>query len=231
MAGGSTSVVRGDAVAVGVALIVLGALALVYGVAVGPLAWAALAVAVPAGALMIARGRAAYRTLLREEITKHAGFDPGPSPVPWIDDTVWRAVNGFDAGRDAPMILRKQVEPHLRVFGDDAVRAFEDPRLRSVSEDERRLAGGRGEAVQEPPDLEALLAALAATPGRFIALGIRVPVCCGALARLVSLAPGPSDAGRYLPAGGPEEGSEGRVGLHAFVCAACGARYSTDPAW
>jgi hypothetical protein len=225
------AVVRGDLAALGVLLVVSG---LVAAVAAGRLGAALGLPAALVGVLLVRWARRSRRALLTEVARAHLGFDPGPSPVPWIADDLWRAHNGFDPELDAPGLLVAEVEPGLPAFGRDATGAFTNVILRPVTPEERSLAPVEpvpaGTPVPEPGDADALKAALDATPGRFVAVEPRWPICCGRPATLERDRP---DGGRtralHLPPspGSVEAGSAS--GIHGFRCRACGRRYATDP--
>lgn len=236
------AVVRGDVTTVGVVLVVLGlGLGLSVPLAGRPPGLLALGLSLAAvGAYGVRRGRAAWRALVREVVEAHAAHDPGPSPVAWVHDDVWRAANRFDPALDAPMLLRAEVERGLRAFGHDADGAFVTVHLRPVRADEAELVGPDGEAPPPRPpdggDAETLRARIAATPGRRIVVEPVWPVCCGRPAVLVSVRPDARDRrARFLagPTGGPGVGSEDAAwrGVHGYRCAVCGRRWATDPAW
>lgn len=236
------AVVRGDATTVGVVLVALG-LGLGLSVPVGDRPPWMLAVGLTvsaAGAFVVRRARAAWRTLVREVVEAHAGHDPGPSPVAWVHDEVWRSANRFDPALDAPMRLRAEVERGFRAFGDDSDGAFVTVHLRPVRADEAALVPGDGEpATAVPPeggDGETMRARLAATPGRRIVVEPVWPVCCGRPSVLVSVRPDARDRrARFLagPTGGPGVGEDDAAwrGVHGYRCATCGRRWATDPAW
>lgn len=231
-----TWVIRGDLSSVGILLLLAGLGWLNVGVMGWTPAWTAGGglVMMALGAGLLRHTRRAWRALLEEVVARHAHDDPGPSLVPWIHDEVWRAKCGFDPELDGPTVLRAEVDPHLVPYPDDVGVAFREPILRPVSEAEQGLIPAEEVegAVPEPGDGRALRERLVKTPGRFIALAPRWPVCCGRLATLTSLTADPSDGSLYLPAGGSAEGDpEAPAGLHTYQCRACGRRYRTDPAW
>lgn len=233
------AVIRGDVTSTGLVLLLAGlAGTLVSAAGVIPGALGALcAVGAAAGVLLIYVGRRAWREMLREVAAHHAHFNPGDSPVPWLSDELWRERNRFDVALDAPMLLMAEVDPMVPAFGSDATGAFTEPVLRPVTPEERGLA-----AVDEVPpdapvpdalDVDGTVAALGATPGRFITVAPRWPICCGRLATLEAVtSAGRHERALYLPpqAGQAAEEVAGR-GSHSFQCRACGRRYATDPGW
>jgi hypothetical protein len=233
------AIIRGDAAAAGIAAALGGlTLAVIAGLA-GDFGWTALGVvALVAGAWGVAWSRRQYRCMLSDVARRFEGYEPPPNPVTWISDEVWLDANRFTPALDAPVELMSEVDPAVRAFRDDAVRAFEDPALRPVSDEERALIPeARGvEAASEVKrgTAEMLLGALRATPGRFIAMGVRFPVCCGALTTLVGTRPEQRPAGAVcLPpvAGAIEDAADPLAGMHAFTCKVCGRSYATDPSW
>ena len=94
----------------------------------------------PVGAALVWWARRAYGRLLGEVVRTWAEHDPGPSPVAWIADEVWRQRNRFDPELDAADELRSQIDRSVRPFRDAAQGAFESPTLRPVSDAERGLA-------------------------------------------------------------------------------------------
>lgn len=227
--------IRGDATQLGLLLVVLAFLGVVIGATTGPGLLAMLAVPTALGGLVLVRwGRRLYRAALAEAAAPFLDHDPGPTPVLWISDAVWRARNGFDPSLDAPMLLLAEVDPDVhKVFGSDADGAFRDPVLRRVTDAERDdtpVAHGREDAPP-PGDDEALLQALRDTPGRLVAVSPRWPVCCGRLTTLVALTTDAlPDGARWLAADPEAPVGEG-PGQHGYVCRACGRAYATDPAW
>lgn len=226
------AVIRGDVTALGVALAGFGLLPAVT--MQGPdQAGAGLVVAL-AGVVLARWGVLAKRALLAEVRVCFADHDPGPSPVPWIGEDLWRARNRFDPGLDAGDVLLAEVDPDIRPFGEDARGAFSLPTLRPVSAAERE-ATPTGEPLApapEPGEPEALLERLLTTPGRFVALEPRWPVCCDRLAVLLateSAGPRPDPVTPLPPV--PDRDLPTGEGLHAYRCAICGRAYATDPRW
>jgi hypothetical protein len=209
----------------GVAFGVVTAVAHDVGLAVGGAACAA------AGFAVVAWARARYREMLAEVCAKLDGYDPGPSPVSWVDDAVWRDRNAFSPELDAPVELMSEVDANVRPFAADAVRAFEGLTLRPVSDEERSLCPPGTAGVPGPVGTaDELLAMLRATPGRLVAVGVRWPVCCGALPKLVWLEGiGLRPSATFLGERGPDD--DGDRGQVAFVCGGCGRAWSTDLAW
>jgi hypothetical protein len=233
-------VVRGDAIAASLMLCFAGGLTfggLVLGaVSMGPGLLGA--VAIGAGLLGLRWSRQAYRALLAEVVTRFAGHDPGPSPVPWVGDAVWRAKNRFDPFLDAPNELLAEVDPMFPGFGKDGGRGVLQPVLRPVGEDERMLVAAppapEVEVVTPSGEAGHLLERLAATPGRTLVVSPRWPVCCRQLTVLVGLndVARPEEAiylGEQLPIDGA--GRPGGQGQHSYRCGRCGRAYATDPAW
>ncbi len=234
--------IRGDGTALGVVLIAAAAL-LLAGSATGTLALstagAGALLAASLGATAIGWNRRAYRAMLIGAAARYADHDPGPSPVAWISDRGWRARNRFDAVVDAPTELLAEVDPMVRSFEADARGALIKPVLRPVSDAERQLTPTESlpSNLPLPPrgPLDTLLGSLGQTPGRFIALSARWPVCCGRLSTLDGVQ-GEQDCppGVYLAAEGEDltlDGDRDEAGLHRFQCRECGRRYATDPAW
>lgn len=233
------AVIRGDITSSGLVLILAGLGGALVG-AVGvipPAAGAVCALGAAGGVMAVYLGRSWWRQLLAEVTEAHAEFDPGPSPVAWVSETIWRARNAFDPSLDAPVMLMAEVDPMVRAFGDDATGAFTEPVLRPVNAEERGLATldevPHGVAVPEAFDITGTLANLTQTPGRFICVAPRWPICCGRLATLESVTSELRPPGAlYLPpqSGEASEDPAGK-GIHSFQCRACGRRYATDPAW
>jgi len=190
-----------------------------------------------AGVLVLIHARRTWLSLVDAVRAAHAHDVPDPSPVPWVDDRLWRAANGFDPDLDASMILRAEVEPGLVVYPHDVGPAIREPLLRPVGDAEQALASPApvpDEApVPEPGDLAALRTALEeATVGRFLVLAPRWPVCCGRLSTLTARTADPHDGSLYLPGGRNADGNpEGPIGQHTYQCRACGRRYRTEPHW
>jgi hypothetical protein len=230
------AVIRGDATAGGIALVVVAAVVGVSGVGVGPkIAGGLLLVG---GLALVRWSRARWRELVAEVVRRHSGVDPGASPAPWISDAVWRKHNRFDPVLDAHNELLAEIDPLLPRFGQGTTRAFEGVALRPVADSERALAPVDPEAADgpapEPDTADRLLAALAATPGRLIGVGVRFPVCCGRPSTLVSTGAEDRVAGAAFlaeHAGGELGQADPLRGQHGFRCRACGRRYATDPAW
>jgi hypothetical protein len=87
-----------------------------------------------------------------------------------------------------------------------------------------------GAPVPEPGDAATLKAALDATPGRFVAVEPRWPVCCGRPATLERDRPdGERGRALHLPASPGAVDDPAASGIHGFQCRACGRRYTTDP--
>lgn len=233
------AVIRGDLAAVGLLSLVGGTIVAGASLLAVLPAWAVVPGLVVAalGALAMVHARAAWLGLVEEVRDRHADDDPGSSPVAWVDDGVWRQRNGFDPALDAPMILRAEVEPELRVYPRDVGPAIREPVLRPVSDAEQSLATEEpvadGLPVPSAGDRAALLRALEEeTEGRFLVLAPRWPVCCGRLSTLVALTADPHDGSLFLPAGSHADADpHGPIGQHTFQCRACGRRYRTEPAW
>lgn len=233
-------VIRGDLTSLGLA-VALGGVAAGVGALLGELPLVPTlvggAVATLCGAALVRWSRARWRAMLAEVIAAHDADTPGPSPVPWIDDALWRSVNRFDPEIDAAGLLVASIEPGRAAFGTDATGAFTEPVLRPVADEERELATPAAVPDDAPPprrgDAPTLQAELAGTPGRFIAVGPRWPVCCTGLATMVSHRAADRDpAALFLaPPGAGEEVDRTGRGLHGFQCHACGRRYATDPTW
>jgi hypothetical protein len=135
------AVIRGDVAAGGLVLVMSGAvLGAVWLSGAGLLPGLLALALVPTGVALVWWARRAYGRLLGEVVRTWAGHDPGPSPVPWIADGVWRQRNRFDPELDAADELRSQIDRSVRPFRDAAQGAFESPTLRPVSDAERGLA-------------------------------------------------------------------------------------------
>lgn len=228
------AVIRGDVAATGIALGVLAAVIGVSGVGVGPKV--AGLVLLVAGLGIVGWSRRRYRELLVEVAQRFAGHDPGPSPVVWVSDAVWRARNGFHPVLDAANELVAEVDDTMPRFGAPTTRGLEAPVLRPVSDNERALvaAGAPSEPLPPAGTGAELLGLLQGTPGRLIGVGVRWPVCCGRLAVITSTTPEERAPGAvFLPEHAGQEAwdVDARRGLHGFECRACGRRYATDPAW
>lgn len=230
-------VIHGDASAIGLIACLGGAGLSVAAFAAGwPLGWAALGLALASGGTaLVAWTRRAWLALLDDVRARHAGDDPGDSPVPWVADRVWREANGFDPVLDAPMVLRAEVQPSLRVYPHDEGPAVVDPVLRPVSDAERELQPAQPIAEGTPPpsaDADGLRASLVGTPGRFVVLGPRWPVCCGRLSTLTARTPRADERAITLPAQGMADGDPHTPpGLHTYACPACGRVWRTHPTW
>lgn len=235
-----TLVIRGDLTTVGVAAVLAGVVlaGLVAAGAVPPAPGLLLGgVAAASGVALVRWSRVRWRALLQEVTRAHEDLDPGDSPVAWIGDGLWRARNAFDPSLDAEILLLSEVDPLVRGFGQEGQGAFSEPILRPVTPEERALAPAtelpEGLALPPKGDADALLAALATTPGRFIAVAPRWPVCCGGLTTLVSVrADTLSPKARYLPVEtGQDLDPDDPRGTHGFVCHRCGRHYASDPGW
>jgi hypothetical protein len=235
------AILRGDATALAVAMLGLGALliALAVGDGRGAEAGAGL-LSLLGGGFLLRTSRTAWRAEIARVAAAHAGHDPGDSPVAWIADVVWREANGFDPELDAINELVAEVDPSVPRFADSARGGLESPCLRLVQDAERAMAsedasataGGTALPPSGAPDV--LLAALRATPGRLIGVSVRWPVCCGGLTVLTSRDPTAPLAGavwlgdRVTPI---QPGDAVPVLPHRFLCRHCGRRYATEPAW
>lgn len=227
------AVIRGDVPALGLVMTVSGAVmgaVWLSGAGEGP-GWLALGL-IPAGLGLVVWGRSRYRELLGEVVRRFAGHDPGPSPVAWIAEEVWRERNRFNPELDAADELRAEVDPKTPPFARAAKGAFEAPVLRPVSDAERDLCRtGSASGVDTPRgDADALLEVLRTTPGRFIATGIRWPVCCGGLTVLAAVGPGSGpDGAMVLRDAGQEDALD--ASMHGFRCPRCGRGWRTTPVW
>ncbi|MCB9662729.1 MAG: hypothetical protein H6732_01355 [Alphaproteobacteria bacterium] len=232
------AVIRGDPVLGGVVLVVAG-VGLAIATGLGLLPWPVLGVALVCGAVglgLVRWSRATYRRLLADVVRRHADVDPGSSPVPWVDDDLWRERNAFDPELDGPVLLQAEIDPALRPFGRDATGAFTDPVLRPVSEVEL-LAARTGtlvadQAAPRPMLPDRIAPALAETPGRFLVVAPRWPVCCERPATLLTLRLDQRHADALVL--GPEPDAPVDPAVHGqlgFQCRGCGRRYATDPAW
>lgn len=233
------AVIRGDITSTGLVLILAGVGGALVGAAgvIPAVVGSACAVGAAGGVVCVYLGRTWWRELLDEVVDAHDDYDPGDSPVPWVSDDVWRARNAFDPALDAPVILMAEVDPLVHAFGADATGAFTEPVLRPVTPEERGLAVidevPHDVAVPEAFDIEGTLAKLTQTPGRFVCVAPRWPICCGRLACLETVTSEARPPGvLYLPpqSGEASEDNAGK-GIHTFQCRACGRRYATDPAW
>jgi hypothetical protein len=229
-------VIRGDLNAAGLVMVLGAPLAVLGALSSGLVALHGVAfVLAVAGLGAIRWSRTAYRGLLAEVAARHAGRDPGSSPVPWVSDALWRAKNRFDPAVDAANELLAEVDSLVSGFGGGET-AVVKPQLRPLQQEERALVGEETPDVDEGPEgtAEALVALLEGTPGRFLALAPRWPVCCGRLCSMTGIRgePGAPD-GSWLPSGGAEAdwGDNPETGFHRYQCGTCGRRYSTDPAW
>lgn len=237
------AVIRGDATALGIFLCLFGGLGgpigVWFGLPGGTVAWASMGlVALVLGGLQLRWSRGQWRRMLVEVTARHQQDEVPPCPVTWIHPELWRERNAFSPELDAPQLLRREVEPGLKAYGEDAFGAFKEPILRPVTKEERDLFAPSEDVVppgQTPAgDQEALKALLEGTPGRFIALAPRWPVCCGRVTRLESVRPDKLHEEAHYLSASVEERSEDlnlRRGLHGYVCLACERRYSTDPVW
>lgn len=236
------SLIRGDGLTAGVVLVLSGTgawcAALVHLMPKGGALLGGLAL-VGAGLALIAHERRAWRALLHEVAAPWRGHDPGPSPVPWIADAVWRQKNTYDPALDAPSDLLAEIDPLVRPFsaGVEPGEAVREPVLRPVADSEKELTPTEG-PVGDPPEpgtAEAVRTRLEGTPGRAIVVSPRWPVCCGRPATLEGLRmEDRHPACTWLPPDGPEaERDPGAAprGTHSWRCRACGRRYATDPAW
>lgn len=230
------AVIRGDVTTVGVVLVVSAVASLAAAVVDGAPSWLPLA-SIPlavAGAALVVAGRRGWRQLLVEAAARHVDFDPGPSPVAWIDEVVWRSRNRFDPPLDAPTLLWAEVDPLVPTFGQDATGAFTEPTLRVVTTEERALAtpSDVDATLPVPPESDAVaaLASLVGTPGRFIAVAPRWPVCCARLTTLEAIGADVDVASLFVLPREPGADAPSSA-THAFRCRACGRRYGTDPAW
>jgi hypothetical protein len=240
-------VIRGDVATVGVAA---GLAGLLVGVGVGsrslPPVYAAVATAlVVVGAALVAWARSRWTALLAEVRASRATWVP-PEPPVFVEPGLWRARNTYDPDLDAESELQAEVDRDWGSFEADMRRAFVDPRLRLVSEDERELAGGVSPAPAVcPADLVEILIA---AEGRHLLSFPRWPVCCGALSTLTALDAG-ADDGLELPEAGEAalpKLAPVRIGevvdepprapvtpvaprLSAYTCRVCGGRYRS--AW
>ncbi len=235
------AIIRGDVTSTGIvlmvcagALLLLAALKVVQG-----WIWLALAgVLVVAGLLMFRWGKARYSELIQAVVDAHGSEGPLRSPVAWVSDELWDQKNRFDPALDAPGILRAEVEPGYKAFGHDATGAFKEPVLRPVAPEERELAAEHEVAadLEVPPkgSKEDHIERILSTPGRFIALAPRWPICCGRLTTMVAIQEHLRPAGSmFLDATVRTEDSDPGMqqGIHSYACRACGRRYSTNPAW
>lgn len=231
--------IRGDGTALGVVLILLavvGATVAFLGVVPMPVAAFAGASAL-IGARLVCWNRSRYRAMLAEVAERHRDEEPGPSPVSWLSDPLWRATNRFDPVLDGPVELMSEVDPLIRPFADDARGAFVTPTLRQVSGEDRQMitpaALEAGLLVSEAAPGTDLLTVLKSTPGRQVAVEPRWPVCCQRLSTLLTDEVGRRNEALYLDIAHAEltpAGLDGR-GRHRFQCRACGRMYATDPAW
>ena len=228
------AVIRGDLAAGGLVLVMSGAvLGAVWLSGAGLLPGLLGLVLMPVGAALVWWARCAYGRLLGEVVRTWAGHDPGPSPVAWIADEVWRQRNRFDPELDAADELRSQVDRSVRPFRDAAQGAFESPTLRPVSDAERGLAAtGAPSDAPRPPSgpADELLAALRGTPGRFIGVGVRWPVCCGHLSILAAIGPSTGPERSYILRDGTTDDAVDST-QHGFRCAVCGRAWRTTPTW
>jgi hypothetical protein len=228
------AVVRGDVAAAGLVLVFAGAvLGAVWLSGAGALPGLLAIGLLPTGAATVWWARRAYGRLLAEVVRAWAGHDPGPSPVAWISDEVWRQRNRFDPELDAADELRSQVDRSVRPYRDAAQGAFESPTLRPVSDAERGLAAAGAPSAAPPPPsgpADELLAALRGTPGRFIGVGVRWPVCCGHLAVLVAVGPASGPERAWSLRDGPGDDAVDLT-QHGFRCAVCGRAWRTTPTW
>ncbi|MGC6493059.1 MAG: hypothetical protein ACON5B_09505 [Myxococcota bacterium] len=227
--------IRGDATSLGVmlgALAVAGVGAGLTGVTPVTTTWTVVLL-VPSVALIRANQRA-WARLLDEVRAAYATHDPGPSPVGWISDALWRARNRFDPVLDAPLALMAEVEPLRAKPGEERGPAISGPVLRPVATSERDLLDGPRIHAASTEAAEALLETLGSAPGRFLAAYPRWPVCCGELAMCHSLTGERPDKGvLYLPGDAVADSDcIGRSnGVHVFQCTVCKRWYVTDPAW
>ena len=232
------AVIRGDLASVSIAA-GLASLGLMLLPALGySVAWAGLGLlgAIASVGLLQAHLRA-YRRLLDEVVLAHAGHDPGPSPVPWVDDAVWREKNRFDPSLDARVVLMAEIDPDVAAFGRDATGGVRDPALRLVTDAERELRAKGAAALGEAPPVgpaEEQLERLRSTPGRLLLLSPRWPLCCGSLATLIAVRQDarPRDA-LYLPPTPITDLPDppDARGVHSYRCRRCGRAYATDPVW
>jgi hypothetical protein len=192
--------------------------------------------------------RALYRRLLQEVVDRFAGHDPGPSPVPWISDAVWRSKNGFDPALDAPNELLAEVHAGSPRFGAPTGGGVQQAVLRPVSEDERELVAApsqvslsAADAAASQAQVEARRASLSgpaaelverlhSTPGRSIVVAPRWPVCCRQLTVLTSVVPSARGGSVFLNETILSD-LHAPPGAHTYRCAACGRAWSTDPTW
>lgn len=235
------AILRGDAAALGVACIGLGVVLLALATGTGSVSeLSAGAAGVVGGGLLLRRARAAWKAEVQRVAAAFADHDPGVSPVPWVSDPVWRAINRFDPELDAINELVAEVDPSVPRFAQSARGGLEGPVLRLVQDAERAVSepaeAEAGTAPVETPSgtLDALQASLNATPGRLIGVAVRWPVCCGRLSVLTGRdASAPLDGALWLgDANVPYQPGDPTPFLpHRFRCPACGRRYATAPAW
>ena len=240
------SLIRGDGTAVGVwsGLTAVG-LSSLAGLAPGKLSALGLSLTSALGVSLALAGvgfwgwqwnRRGYRRLLDEVSARYMDYDPGPSTVAWVSDRIWRLKNRFDPELDAPIELQAELDGMVRRFEDDATGALSFPLLRPVTDEERRrapLAEVSGE-VPIAGAAEELLERLQGTPGRFLILQPRWPVCCDRLTTLVGLGPHdrPVEA-LYLDEASaplPEEPNL-EEGIHSYQCRSCGRMFASKSAW
>ena len=172
--------------------------------------------------------------------------DPGPSPVAWLSNEIWRSWNDGDAG------ARDVQEP-----GKPISDAWPTP----VTGNDRRRAARRNVAEGQPPPpagtLEEHRARLESTPGLGYLSSVHWPVCCERLGTLISesgsldlellereagsldrvlteghLPPGTSDGERFAREGTWQRtlakmraGTHSGDGVALFQCRACGRIY------
>lgn len=230
-------VIRGDFSALGVVMLLAAPVAAIAAGTSGLWLYGLAVLLAAGGVASWSFGRRSYRALLQEAAERHGGGDPGPSPVSWLSDAVWRRRNTFDPLVDAPNILLAEVDPMVKAPGEGEEQAVVKPVLRPVMDNERDLvsteeADSADAAPQGSP--EKLLALLAGTPGRFVGVSMRWPVCCGAISTLTGIrSDGDSPAGTFLPSADTpgDWGTDVTAGEHRFQCRRCGRRYATDPAW
>jgi len=129
-----------------------------------------------------------------------AGHDPGPSPVPWLSDAVWREWNSVTP--EAALLE----ERYAGAFPDPSPPpAVADPHVRLVRDEERERAtrADPDAPVPEAGEPDELTARLAETPGRPGAYRPVWPACCERPATL--LAPDAGALGQDGLPGGVDE--------------------------
>lgn len=239
------AILRGDAAALAVALLGLGAVLLALAAGTADVAEGAAGVAsLVAGGVLLRAARAAWRAEITRVAALFADQDPGQSPVPWVADAVWRDANRFDPELDAINELVAEIDPSVPRFAQSARGGLEGPTLRLVQDAERAIAP-EDRASATPDDastptgtLDVLLAALQSTPGRLLGVSVRWPVCCGGLTVLTGRDPSAPMQGAIAlgegadaaQANAPASGAAPTL-PHRFRCPRCGRRYATEPVW